>query len=317
MDLRFGVQLWNQVFDWSEAREAAKTIEGLGYDHIWSWEHLLAVMGEPDQDTFDAYTLLAAWSQITERVKLGVLTGANTFRNPGLLAKMVTTLDHVSGGRAILGLGGGWHELEHTTFGLEFGRGFGDRLTWLDESAAALRGLLDGEEVSSPEGGHYHLSRARLYPLPVQNRLPILIGGSGEKKTLRTVASYADIWNMVGSEDIERMRHKVAVLNRHCEVVGRDPEEIERSVFFSPVIRPSKDEAMRFYAMQMERNRTPLTAVETERDMYVECVDRMTELMLTWRELGFTTFIVESAAPFDEETARIVIEEIKPVLERT
>lgn len=316
MDLKFGVQLWNQVFDWSEARAAARTIEALGYDHLWSWEHLLAVMGEPDQDTFDAYTLLAAWSQVTERVQLGVLTGANTFRNPGLLAKMVTTLDHVSGGRAILGLGGGWHELEHTAFGLEFGRGFGDRLSWLDESAAALRSLLDGEEVTSPEDGHYEMWEARLHPLPVRDRLPILIGGSGEKKTLRTVARYADIWNMVGSEDIERMRHKVAVLDRHCEGVGRDPAEIERSVFFSPVIRRSKDDAMRIYGTQMEANRTPMSAVETDGDMYVEEPGRMTELMLAWRELGFTTFIIEAAAPFDEETARIVIEEIKPILER-
>jgi alkanesulfonate monooxygenase SsuD/methylene tetrahydromethanopterin reductase-like flavin-dependent oxidoreductase (luciferase family) len=316
MKLKFGVQLWNQVFDWPSARSAAETIESLGFDHLWTMEHLLAVMGEPDQDTFDAYTLLTAWSQVTERVQLGVLTGANTFRNPGLLAKMVTTLDHVSGGRAILGLGGGWHELEHKTFGLEFGRGFGDRLSWLDESAAALRGLLDGQEATSPEDGHYALSEARLHPLPVQDRLPILIGGSGEKKTLRTVARYADIWNMVGSEDIERMRHKAAVLDRHCEEVGRDPSEIERSVFLSPVIRHDQAEARSFYEMQMEANRTPLSAVETDADMYVEEPGRMTELMLAWKEIGFTTFIVQSAAPFDAETARIVIEEIKPVLER-
>lgn len=151
--------------------------EELGYDHLWSWEHLLACNGDPHQDTFDAYTLLTAWSQITSRVKLGVLTGCNTFRNPGLLAKTVTTLDHVSDGRAILGLGAGWFEPEHTAFGIEFGSGFGDRLAWLDESVAALRALLDGETVTSPNDGHYSLKDARLLPPPIQERLPIMIGG--------------------------------------------------------------------------------------------------------------------------------------------
>lgn len=294
---------------------AAQRVEKLGYDHLWSWEHLLAVMGEPDQDTFDAYTLLAAWSQVTKRVGLGVLTGANTFRNPGLLAKMVTTLDHVSGGRAILGLGGGWHELEHTTFGLEFGRGFGDRLDWLDEACATLRGLLDGETVTSPEGSHYSLDHARLLPAPLQHRLPILIGGSGEKKTLRTVARYADIWNMVGAEDIGRMRHKVDVLEKHCDDVGRDPSEIERSVFFSPVIRDTEGAAMEFFAMQMEANRTPVSAAG-DTDIYVTTPDRMTELMVAWNRLGFTTYIIETAAPFDDETVERIIRDIKPLVEK-
>jgi len=141
----------------------------LGYDQLWTWEHALAAMGDPDQDTFDAYTLLSAWSQVTSRVELGVLTGANTFWNPGLLARKATTLDHVSDGRAILGLGAGWFEAEHTAFGLEFGSGFGDRLSWLDESVAAIRSLLDGGSVTSPEGGRYTMVGARLHPLPVRS----------------------------------------------------------------------------------------------------------------------------------------------------
>ena len=157
MGIQLGLQLWNQVYDWPEARRVALKAEELGYDHLWSWEHLLACNGDPYLDTHDAYTLLSAWSQITSRVRLGVLTGCNTFRNPGLLAKTVTTLDHVSEGRAILGLGAGWFEPEHTAFGIEFGSGFGDRLAWLDESTSALRGLLDGETVNCPVGGHYSL----------------------------------------------------------------------------------------------------------------------------------------------------------------
>lgn len=164
MGVEFGLQLWNQVYSWREARDAARRAEELGYESLWTWEHALACMGAPDQATFDAYTLLAAWSQVTSQVKLGVLTGANTFWNPGLLAKKVTTLDHVSDGRAILGIGAGWFEPEHTAFGIDFGAGWSDRLAWLDESVAALRGLLDGKSVTSGNAGRYALRDAVVLP---------------------------------------------------------------------------------------------------------------------------------------------------------
>ena len=175
MGVKLGLQLWNQVFSWSEARSAAIRVEELGYDSLWTWEHALACMGDADQATFDSYTLLAAWSQVTSNVTLGVLTGANTFWNPALLAKKVVTLDHLSGGRAILGLGAGWFEDEHVSYGIEFGSGWGERLSRLDESAATLRALFDGDEVTSPAGGHYRLQKARINPRPVQERLPLLI----------------------------------------------------------------------------------------------------------------------------------------------
>ena len=303
MAIKFGLQLWNQVFSWSEAKEAARRAEQLGYDSLWTWEHALACMGEPNQDTFDAYTLLTAWSQVTSTVALGVLTGANTFWNPGLLAKKVTTLDHVSEGRAILGLGGGWFEPEHTAFGIDFGRGWGDRLAWLDESARALRALLDGEVVSSAPTDHYRFENAQLRPPPVQARLPILIGGGGEQRTLRTVARYADIWNWVGLEDLDLMRRKHAVFEQRCEEEGRDPHEIERSVFLSPVIRDTQTEAMQFFRMQMEANRLD-ESVLNDADVHVTSQDRIIELMVAWKEMGVSTFVIETAAPFDDETAQ-------------
>ena len=302
MAVKLGLQPWNQVFSWSEAKHVAQRAEELGYDSLWTWEHALACMGDPDQDTLDAYTLLTAWSQVTSTVSLGVLTGANTFWNPGLLAKKVTTLDHVSEGRAILGLGGGWFEPEHVAFGVDFGRGWGDRLAWLDESARALRALLNGEVVSSDSTDHYRFENARLHPLPVQERLPILIGGGGEQKTLRTVARYADIWNWVGLEDLDLMRRKHAVFEQRCGEEGRDPDEIERSVFISPVIRESDEEALHFFRVQMEANQLDESVLD-DADIYVTTPGRITELMIDWKRLGVTTFIIETAAPFDEETA--------------
>lgn len=314
MGINLGLQLWNQVYDWPEARRGALRAEELGYDHLWSWEHLLAVDGDPRQDTFDAYTLLTAWSQITSRVKLGVLTGCNTFRNPALLAKTVTTLDHVSDGRAILGIGAGWFELEHTALGFEFGSGFGDRLAWLDESVAAMRSLLDGESVTSPDNGHYAFKEARLIPLPVQERLPIMIGGSGERKTLRTVARYADMWNMAGVPDLDRIRHKDAVLRRHCEEVGRDHTEIERTLYVASVIRDTEEEAIAFFRTQMEANRHGETIYD-QADIHLTTPEKMAELMTAWKELGFETVIVEIASPFDDETAERFATEIRQLVD--
>lgn len=316
MGIKLGLQLWNQVYSWPEARHAALRAEELGYDHLWSWEHLLAGDGDPDQETFDAYTLLSAWSQITSRVKLGVLTGCNTFRNPALLAKTVTTLDHVSDGRAILGIGAGWFQLEHTAFGFEFGSGFGDRLAWLDESVAAMRSLMAGGTVTSPEGGHYSFRDARLLPLPIQERLPILIGGGGEKKTLRTVAQYADMWNWAGIADLERIRHKDQVLRHHCEDVGRDHAEIERTLYVASVIRDTEEEAATFFRIQMEANRLD-GPIFDQPDVHLTTPERMAELMIDWKEIGFGTVIVEIASPFDDETAERFANEIRPHVDRS
>ncbi len=316
MSIRLGLQPWNQAFDWPEARRAALRAEELGYDHLWSWEHLLACDGDPHLDTHDAYTLLTAWSQITSTVKLGVLTGCNTFRNPGLLAKTVTTLDHVSQGRAILGLGAGWFEPEHTAFGIEFGTGFGDRLAWLDESVAALRSLLDGDTVTSPDDGHYSLQDARLQPLPVQERLPIMIGGGGEKKTLRTVARYADMWNWAGVADLDLLRHKDQVLQRHCRDIGRDHTEIERTLYVAAVIRDTEKQAQSFFQTQIEANRLDKRIVEQD-DLHITSQEQITELMIAWKDLGFGTFILQIASPFDDETAERFANQIRPLVDST
>ncbi|NNF65740.1 MAG: LLM class flavin-dependent oxidoreductase, partial [Acidimicrobiia bacterium] len=233
----------------------------------------------------------------------------------GLLAKKVTTLDHLSNGRAILGLGAGWFEPEHTAFGIEFGSGWGDRLGWLDESVAALRKLLDGDRVTSPESSRYSLQDAVVLPHPVQKRLPILVGGGGERKTLRTVARYADIWNWVGLRDLDVMRAKHAVFEQRCDEVGRDPSEIERSAFFSPVIRDTEEEAMRFFRTQMESNHLGESVLGDD-DIYVTTPERLAELMVSWKEIGVSNFIVEVAAPFDRETVERVATEIRPVVER-
>jgi alkanesulfonate monooxygenase SsuD/methylene tetrahydromethanopterin reductase-like flavin-dependent oxidoreductase (luciferase family) len=146
-DLKLGILLWNQATTWPDYLAAAKRLDRLGYDHLWAWDHLYAIFGDPYQPIFEGWTSLAGVAGQTEKIRLGLLVGANTFRNPGLVAKIASTLDHVSGGRAILGLGGAWFELEHEAHGLEFGASPGERLNWLDEAVSAARRVLDGESV--------------------------------------------------------------------------------------------------------------------------------------------------------------------------
>jgi alkanesulfonate monooxygenase SsuD/methylene tetrahydromethanopterin reductase-like flavin-dependent oxidoreductase (luciferase family) len=313
METRLGVALWNQATDWASFEAAAKRVDELGYDHIWTWDHVYAIFGDPYQPIFEGYTTLAAFAKLTTRARLGLLVGANTFRNPGLVAKMVATLDHISDGRAILGIGGAWFELEHTAFGIEFGTGIGQRLDWLDEAAGAMRAALDGEEVSSPPGGRYRLDHLRVIPRPVQQRLPIMIGGGGEKKTLRTVAKYADMWNVMGS--LEVVRHKREVLLAHCEAVGRDPGQVEATIGCKPVIRDTVGEARRVWEAHMAHNRTPLSEVEDDDTFWLGTPEQLASMMIDRKKLGYDTFIAEMPAPYDAETLERWIGEVKPMVD--
>jgi alkanesulfonate monooxygenase SsuD/methylene tetrahydromethanopterin reductase-like flavin-dependent oxidoreductase (luciferase family) len=312
-DVKLGVLLWSQASDWPSFEKAAVRVDELGYDSLWTWDHLYAIFGDPYQPIFEGWMSLAAWAKVTSRVRLGLLVGANTFRNPGLVAKLAGTLDHLGDGRAILGIGGAWFELEHTAHGIEFGSGFGQRLDWLDESVAAMRAVLDGKEVTSPPDGRYRMDALRLQPLPIQRRLPIMIGGSGERKTLRTVARYADMWNAMGS--IEKLRHKDEVLRRHCDEVGRDPDEIERTVGCKPIIRDTEADARRVWESQMEHNRTPMADVADDDTFWVGTPQQLAERMIACRDIGFSTFLAEMAAPYDDETLERWIGEVKPMVD--
>lgn len=313
MTTRLGILLWSQGTDWDGFERSAVRVDELGYDHLWTWDHLYAIFGDPHQPIFEGYATLAAWAKVTRRIRLGLLVGANTFRNPGLVAKLVTTIDHISGGRAILGIGGAWFEQEHTEYGIEFGASAGTRLTWMDEAAGALRALLDGETVTSPPDGRYRFDGLRMIPGPVQAHLPIMIGGSGEKKTLRSVAKYADQWNAMGT--VEELRHKVQVLREHCDAVGRDFAEIELTAGCKPIIRSTEAEARALWESQMAHNRTPMADVLDDATFWVGTPELVAERMIERKALGFHTFIGELAAPFDDETIERWITEVKPMVD--
>jgi alkanesulfonate monooxygenase SsuD/methylene tetrahydromethanopterin reductase-like flavin-dependent oxidoreductase (luciferase family) len=237
---RFGAAFWINRTAWGELRDAALACEAAGWDSLWLDDHLLCDEGDDLDPKLEGWTSLAALAAVTTRPRLGHLVTAVTFRNLGVIAKMATTLDHVSGGRFVLGLGAGWHPREHEAFGIDFGSGFGERLDRLDEAAGLLRRLLDGEVVTH-HGRFYDLDRAACAPRPLQSRLPILIGGTGRTKTLRTVARVADIWNANATP--EQLVELEGVLAAHGAAAERDVSAIERQVYVNVVVRSTAAEA--------------------------------------------------------------------------
>jgi F420-dependent oxidoreductase-like protein len=294
--VRFGAQLWSQATDWPGFRDSAVAAEAAGWDGVWTWDHLLAIQGPWEQPIFEGWLALAAVAAITKRVKVGLMVGANTFRDPGLTAKLATTLDHISDGRAVLGIGGAWFEREHDAFDIDFGAGFGERLDRLDESVAILRRLLDGERFSFA-GEHYTIRDALCEPRPVQAHLPILVGGSGPKKTLRTVALRADAWNTAGS--IDEVTGKVAILAEHCAAVGRDPASIERTISFPIIIRATEAAARRRFEELCRHNGIPEIGGVPNLAGPPEAIAAELRPYLA---LGFSHVIVRMPAPYDRET---------------
>jgi F420-dependent oxidoreductase-like protein len=297
--VKIGALLWPQTDSWPALRDAALRADRAGLDSLWTWDHLMAIVGPWEQPILEGWTTLAALAALTERATLGLMVGANTFRNPGLTAKLATTLDHVSGGRAVLGIGGAWFEREHDAFGFDetWGSGFGERLDRLDESVMLLRRLLDGERIAHHEGRFYTLRDALCEPRPIQPRLPILIGGSGPRKTLRTTARYADAWNTSG--ELDEVRDKLAILDERCAEVGRDRSEIELTISFPIVIR---DDVGAAEAAALERFRVNGVENAGAGPHLAGPPELVAATIAPYRDLGFSTVIVRLPAPYDRET---------------
>lgn len=207
--IRIGVQLQPQhAPDYAQIRDAVRRCEDLGVDIAFNWDHFYPLYGDPDGAHYECWTMLGAWAEQTSRIEIGALVSCNSYRNPELLADMARTVDHISGGRLILGIGSGWMQKDYEQYGYEFGTA-GSRL---DDLATAL------PRINS--------RLAKLNPAPTR-AIPILIGGQGERKTLRLVAEHAEIWHSFTNADT--YPGKAAALARHCADTGRDPATVERS----------------------------------------------------------------------------------------
>jgi F420-dependent oxidoreductase-like protein len=228
--IRFGIQTPQQHTTWPEILSLWQEIDTLGYDTAWVFDHFLPIFSDPTGPCLEAWTALSALAVATRKVRLGVMVTGNTYRHPAVLAKMATTVDIISGGRLILGIGAGWFEQEHQEYGIPF-HTTGGRLRRLEEAIEIIKRLWTDERANF--SGRYHeLRNASFKPKPLQQpHPPIMIGASGENMALGIVARHAQMWNSFGTPEV--FRHKIERLNDHCERAGRDPATIEKSVLLS------------------------------------------------------------------------------------
>ena len=215
----------NPAQPYSEVLDLTRHVEATGWDGVWYADHFMPNAPDTSTPWPEAWTTLTALGANVQRLRVGTLVSGNTYRHPAVLAKMVATLDHITQGRAVLGLGAGWQENEHAQYGIPYYT-LAERLERLDEACALIKQLYS-QASADFAGKHYQLTGATLEPKPVQDPLPLMIGGGGERVTLKIVAQHADEWNVWGDPAV--LKHKMAILDNHCAELGRDPKTIQRS----------------------------------------------------------------------------------------
>lgn len=311
--MKVGAIVPQQHTSWAELVDVARLVDDCGFDSLWVIDHHLpAASVSMAGSQFDAWTVLAAFAAVTEQVSLGTLVTCNSFRNPALLAKIVTTVDHISSGRAALGIGAGWFEAEHRAFGWLFPPA-AERLERLDEAVQVIRKVWT-EDRPTFRGRHYSLDFGwpgsdtdcaldetpdeylpAIGPRPVQHpHPPLIVGGSGERRTLRTVAEHADGWNVTGTPEF--IARKSEVLEAHCEAVGRDPRTISRSAY-APVI--IDDSRARVEELLARRAAATGSSVETVRARVVAgSPDQVLEQLAAFAAVGIDHFMLQLGPPY-------------------
>jgi F420-dependent oxidoreductase-like protein len=262
---------------WDDVRETALAADRAGWDGVYLADHFMPNEQPPGlEPRLEAWTALAALAALTERARLGILVSGNTYRHPAIIAKMAATTDHLSNGRLVLGLGAGWQVSEHVGYGIDLPE-VPERLARLEEACQVVRLLLSNER-SDYDGRYYHLEDAPCEPKPLQRPLPLLLGVSGEKISMRTAARHADVWNCWGLPEL--IAHKIEVLERHCAEIGRDPATIEHSA--QALVRMSDDPAL------LERWRAEPPPVP----MLVGTPGEIGARLEQYREIGLDEFVV-------------------------
>ena len=254
----------------------ARHVEGTGWDGLWYADHFMPNADDTSTPWPEAWITLTAVGAQVPRIRIGTLVAGNTYRHPAVLAKMAATLDHITAGRVVLGIGAGWQENEHRQYGIPFYT-LKERLARLDEACQVIKRLY-GETKADFDGRFYRLDRASLEPKPVQQPLPLLVGGGGEKVTLRITAKHADEWNVWGTPEV--LGHKMAILDRHCADVGRDPKSIQRTAVALVFLSDDEDDLKQIRAGQVGR---PTVAGTPE---------QVREQMQAYEALGVDEFIV-------------------------
>jgi F420-dependent oxidoreductase-like protein len=305
--VRFGIQTPQQHGSWQEVLSLWQNVDSLGFDSAWVFDHFIPIFSDPTGPCLEGWTTLAALAMATKKARLGVMVTGNTYRHPAVLAKMATTVDVISGGRLILGLGAGWFELEHKAYDIPFPK-ISDRLAMLDEALEVIKRLWI-EEKANFTGKYYQLNDALFKPKPMQNpHPPIMLGAAGERVALGIVARHANMWNTFGSPEV--FRHKIAVLTEHCYQIGRDPAAIEKSVLIQMTLsndREKERKALEAYAATWNT-----TLEEARKWMLVGSSQEVRKQVEEFIAVGVTHLIISVSSPYDLEGLQCFAQEVIP-----
>lgn len=299
--VRVGIHSGQQNTDLEGYLQLWRAAEELGLDWASVFDHFLPIQSDPTGPCFEGPTLLAAMAAQTTRITCGIVVAGVTYRHPAVLANIAATLDHVSGGRFELGIGAAWNELEHRQYGIDFPP-LRVRVEMLDEAAEILRRLLSERSVDF-SGRHYRLSGAFCEPKPLQGRLPLWIGGAGEKLTLQVVARHADGWNtFLVDEDV--YRRKLEALARHCAACNRDPDEIRKALVFSGVLGETEGDAEDALAERAAQLGLPVD--DLAREVPAMGAERCAELLDRYRRLGVEDFLLLARPPLQRRSLEVL-----------
>ena len=309
--IRFGIHAGPQHTTYADYSALWRWADEAGYDWVSVFDHFIPIQTDPEGPCFEGLTLLSALAAQTRRVRCGILVVGNTYRNPAILANIATTIDHISGGRLELGIGAGWWEMEHEEYHIPYYT-TGRRIRMLGEAAQMLR-LLWTEHRATYEGRYYKLTNALNEPKPVQNPLPLWVGGMGERLTLRVVAESADGWNTFLMPE-EQYRHKLNVLAEHCRAVGRNPDDIRKSLVLQALIgRDQREIDERIASVAAARNTTPEAL---RRGAVVGTPEQAAEQIVALSKLGVGDFIVGARVPYDYATLELFIDRVAPLVRK-
>ena len=307
--VRFGIQTGQEQVEWSHLLDFWRFLDReTAFDNIWTLDHFVPAGpgAELSGSALEGWTALAAAAQATERLRIGCLVTGVTYRHPAVLAKMAVTVDHISNGRLEFGIGAAWHEGEHRAYGIPFPP-VKERQDRLEEAVQLIRLLFRAEGTVDFQGKYYQLNQAPFSPPCVQRpHPPIFIGGGGEKRTLRTAARYADGINVIGS--LDTAKQKIAVLERHCADVGRDPNEIIKSVFGPVLLIDDEERAQQFRErMAGMGGTTPERAAET---MPIGNAAHIRGVIERFADAGISYIIMMSRAPYNFDLYRRISDEV-------
>ncbi|MPZ23007.1 MAG: TIGR03560 family F420-dependent LLM class oxidoreductase [Dehalococcoidia bacterium] len=304
--MKFGVQTFLDGVEWQQVEDAWRFLEDqTPYESIWTYDHFVPPTANPDGPALEGWVALAALAAQTTRVRIGCLVSGVTYRNPALLGKMTTTIDHISRGRVVAGIGAAWHEPEHRFFGWDF-PATGERMDRLEEAAEILSGMLSGANRLDFKGRYYSVNGAPINPPGIQRPIPLLIGGGGEKRTLRTAARFANIVNVAGTP--AHVKRKIDVLAAHCRDVGRDPAEIAISIQSALIVTENQgllDRALGVYA-----NRYGITTAEAQRELPIGDAEHVYGVIRQYEDIGVELFIQMAQGPWRTDIYERIAEQV-------